>query len=316
MRLRTLAPIAACLTSILALTACGSSADAEGDGGTEPDTIVFASIPSEDSTSLEQQFANVIEVIEQETGKEVEVQNATDYAAVIEGMRAGKIQIAGFGPFSYVTAKDSGVNLEPIAAVVDSADEEPGYRSYAVVPAGSDITDLAGFAGKNVCFVDPTSTSGYLYPSAGLLEAGVDPETDVNQVMAGGHDASALAVADGQCDAGFAFDTMVDSVLIKSGQLKEGQLTKIWESEVIPGSPIAISTDTLDADTQEQIKTAFTEKINIDALVESGVCEDAENCALPEESKYGYVAVDDALYDGVRKVCETTQAAACQESSS
>ena len=312
MRMRTLAPIAACLTSILALTACGSSADA--DGGSEPETLVFASIPSEDSTSLEQQFANVIEVVEQETGKKVEIQNATDYATVIEGMRAGKIQIAAFGPFSYVTAKDTGVAVEPIASTVDSPDEEPGYRSYAVVPAGSGITDLAGFKGKNVCFVDPTSTSGYLYPSAGLLEAGVDPQVDVTAVMAGGHDASALAIAGGQCDAGFAFDAIIDSVLIKSGQLQEGQLTTVWESEIIPGSPVAISTDTLDEDTQEQIRTAFIEKINVDALVESGICTAAASCTLPEEAEYGYVAVDDALYDGVRKVCETTQAEACQES--
>lgn len=313
MRVRTLASIAACLTSVATLAACGSSADSSGDGGSsEPETLVFASIPSENATSLEQQFAHVIAVIEEETGKEVEVQNATDYAAVIEGMRAGKIQIAGLGPFSYVTARDSGVNLEPVGAVVDSEDEEPGYRSYAVVPAGSDITDLAGFKGKTVCFVDPTSTSGYLYPSAGLLEAGVDPQSGVTPVMAGGHDASAIAVASGQCEAGFAFDSMIDSVLVKSGQLQEGQLKKVWESEIIPGSPVAISTDTLSEETQEKIKDAFAEKINIDALVESGVCTDAESCELPEEAEWGYKPVDDALYDGVRKVCETTKAEACQ----
>lgn len=313
MRLRAFAPIAACLTAVLALTACGSSADADSSGGSDDrDTIVFASIPSENATSLEQQFTNVIAVIEEETGMKVEMQNATDYAAVIEGMRADKIDIASFGPFSYVTAKDTGVDVEAIAAIVDTPDESPGYRSYAVVPADSDITDLAQLEGKNVCFVDPTSTSGFLYPSAGLLEAGLDPETDVNQVMAGGHDASALAVADGQCDAGFAFDTMVESVLIDSGQLQEGEVVKIWESEIIPGSPIAISTSTLSAELQQTIKDAFVQKINVDSLVESGVCSDAADCVLPEQAEWGYIAIDDTLYDGVRAVCDTTQAAACQ----
>lgn len=313
MRLRAFAPIAACLTAVLALTACGSSADADSSGDSDDrDTIVFASIPSENATSLEQQFANVIAVIEEETGMKVEMQNATDYAAVIEGMRADKIDIASFGPFSYVTAKDTGVDVEAIAAIVDTPDESPGYRSYAVVPADSDITDLAQLEGKNVCFVDPTSTSGFLYPSAGLLEAGLDPETDVNQVMAGGHDASALAVADGQCDAGFAFDTMVESVLIDSGQLQEGEVVKIWESEIIPGSPIAISTSTLSTELQQTIKDAFVQKINVDSLVESGVCSDAADCVLPEQAEWGYIAIDDSLYDGVRAVCDTTQAAACQ----
>lgn len=318
MRTRLFSSLAASAAAVILLAGCGSSADTSSSGGgaaaeSDPDTLVFASIPSENATSLEQQYANVIAVIEEETGKQVEIQNATDYAAVIEGLRAGKVQIAGLGPFSYITAKDTDVAIEPVAAVVDSPDQEPGYKSYGIVPADSDITDISGFAGKKVCFVDPTSTSGYLYPSAGLQDAGIDPETGVTPVMAGGHDASALAVASGQCDAGFAFDAMVDETLIKSGQLTEGQLKKVWESEIIPGSPVAISTDTLTKETQDKIKAAFTEKINVDALVESGVCTDAASCVLPEEAKWGYVAVDDALYDGVRKVCEITKAEACTE---
>lgn len=313
--MRLVSSLAAAAAATLVLSACGSSADESSGGGSaesDPETIVFASIPSEDATSLEQQFENVIKVIEEETGKEVEVQNATDYAAVIEGLRAGKVQIAGLGPFSYITAKDTDVAIDPVAAVVDAPDEEPGYVSYGVVPADSDITDLAGFKGKNVCFVDPTSTSGYLYPTAGLTEAGLNPESDITPIMAGGHDASALAVASGQCDAGFAFDAMVDETLVKSGQLEEGALKVVWESEIIPGSPIAVSTETLTKETQDKIKKAFTEKLNVDALVEDGICSDAESCVLPEESKWGYKAVDDALYDGVRKVCDTTKAEACQ----
>ncbi|GAB3300747.1 phosphate/phosphite/phosphonate ABC transporter substrate-binding protein [Epidermidibacterium keratini] len=318
MRTRLFSSLAASAAALILLAGCGSSADSSSSGGaaadSDPDTLVFASIPSENATSLEQQYANVIKVIEEETGKQVEVQNATDYAAVIEGLRAGKVQIAGLGPFSYITAKDSDVAIEPVAAVVDSPDEEPGYKSYGIVPADSDITDISGFKDKNVCFVDPTSTSGYLYPTAGLEDAGIDPESDITPVMAGGHDASALAVASGQCDAGFAFDAMVEETLIKSGQLSEGQLKVVWESEIIPGSPVAISTDTMTQETQDKIKAAFTEKINVDALVQDGVCTDAASCVLPEESKWGYTAVDDQLYDGVRKVCEITKAEACTAS--
>ena len=107
--------------------------------------------------------------------------------------------------------------IAPIGAIVDAPDDEPGYQSYGITQADNDeINGIEDFAGKNVCFVDPGSTSGFLYPSAGLLDAGIDPETDVTPVFAGGHDASVISVKNGDCDAGFAYDTMVTQQLIDS----------------------------------------------------------------------------------------------------
>lgn len=303
--------------SLLMVTACGESASESaggaseaGGGGGGGDTITFAAVPSEESQSLQSQYEVIIELLEQETGKTVEFQDATDYSAVIEGQRAGQIDLAGYGPFSYKIAKDSGVPIEPIASLVDAPDEEPGYKSHAWASADSDIASLADFNGKKICFVDPTSTSGYLYPSAGLLEAGIDPEEDIEPIMAGGHDASAIAIDSGQCDAGFAYDE-IPSMLVESGQLEEGALESIWESEMIMGSPLAMNTESLDAETQDAIRTALTEKANVEYLVESGICEDEGSCVLPEDSTWGFVPVTDEDYDGVRRVCETTEAEAC-----
>lgn len=310
--LRSLTAAAAAVGTALVVAACGSSADQSDSAasGSGPDKLVLASIPSEDSTSLQQEFALVQKVIEDETGIPVEFQNATDYAAVIEAQRAGKVQIAVYGPFSYVTARDGGVPIQPLGAFADSADEEPGYRSYAIVPAGSDIRTLDDFRGKTICFVDPTSTSGYLYPSAGLLEAGIDPAKDVTPVFAGGHDASVLAVVSGQCDAGFAFDTMVTKTLIDKGEIKNGDVSVIWESDVIPGSPTAVST-TLPQELVDQITDIFRTKLNRPALVEAGYCASEAECRLPEGTEFGYVSVGDELYDGIRKVCDITNSASC-----
>ncbi len=299
--------------SLFMVAACGESAaepDADGSAAGGDDTIVFAAVPSEESESLQSQYEVIIELLEQETGKTVEFQDATDYSAVIEGQRAGQIDLAGYGPFSYKIARDSGVPIEPVASLVDAPDEEPGYTSHAWAPAGSDIDSLEDFKGKKICFVDPASTSGYLYPSAGLLEAGIDLEADIEAIMAGGHDASAIAVDSGQCAAGFAYDA-IPSILVDSGQLEEGALESVWESEIIMGSPLAMNTESLDAETQDAIRTALTEKANVEYLVESGICEDEESCVLPEESTWGFVPVTDEDYDGVRKVCETTEAEAC-----
>ena len=293
---------------LAALTACASTTSTVAD--TAAETLVFAQIPSESAQGIAEDNAAIIAAIERETGLEVEIQQVTDYAAVIEALRAGQVQLAGLGPFSYMVAKDSGAGVEALGALVDDPTDEPGYKSYGIVPAGSDITDLAGFAGKTVCFVDPTSTSGFLYPSAGLLDLGIDPEDDVTPVFAGGHDASAMSVIDGTCDAGFAYDTMVTSQLIGSGGMQEGDLEVVWESEVIAGSPY-VASDTLPAELLAQLHAIFTDDLNVPALVESGICTSADDCALPEESLYGFIPVEDSLYDGVRTVCTTTKATAC-----
>ena len=139
---------------------------------------------------------------------------------------------------------------------------------------------------------------------------GLDPAKDVTPVFAGGHDASVLAVVSGQCDAGFAFDTMVTKTLIDKGEIKNGDVSVIWESDVIPGSPTAVST-TLPKDLVDQLTEIFATKLNRPALVAAGYCATEAECGLPEGKEYGYAPVDDQLYDGIRKVCEITNSPSC-----
>ncbi|MEU3260721.1 phosphate/phosphite/phosphonate ABC transporter substrate-binding protein [Streptomyces albidoflavus] len=299
--------------SALTVTACGSSAadkGGEADGGARnPDSLVFATIPTEDSTTLEQSFAGVIAMLEKETGKKITFQKATDYAAIIEGQRTGKIDIAVYGPFTYVLALNSGVKIEPAAALVTEKGAKPGYRSYGFVKTGSDIESLADAKGKRVCFVEPNSTSGYLYPSAGFIEAKVNPEKDITPVMAGGHDASVLAVVSGQCDLGFAYDVMVEHQLIDKKQIKPGAVKTIWKSEIVPGSPAAVSSE-LDSGLKNKIVTALQTKANTDYLKAHGFC--TEVCSVGDQGNWGFTKVSDAMYDGVRKVCDTTKDKQCQ----
>ena len=307
LRRRTLRSTLAAASSIAViggLAACGS-----GDSG-DGDTITFAAVPAESSQSLESTFSNLGKLIEEETGKKVEFQNASDYAAVIEGQRAGKIDVASYGPFSYIIAKDSGINIDPVAAPTNDESKAPAYTSLAYVKKGSDIKGLEDLKGKKVCFVDQASTSGYLVPSEGLIKAGIDPEKDLEAVMAGGHDASLLGLDSGQCDVAFAHDAMLIT-LDKSGQLKADSVESIWESAPIPEDPIVVNEDTVDEETAEKIRTAIREYGNKPALVEKGICESEADCALPEEIEWGYLPVSDEDYKPIREICEVTKAEAC-----
>ena len=307
--MKALKLITAALITAPLIVSCSSS-DSD-DSVDNKDTLAFAAVPAESSQSLQNDYANLIKLIEKETGKKVEFQNASDYAAVIEGQRAGKIDIASYGPFSYVLAKDSGVMVEPIASPTNDESEKPSYTSLAYVKKDSGIKDLKDLKGKKVCFVDPGSTSGYLVPMKGLMDVGIDMNVDVEPIMAGAHDSSLITLNDGGCDAAFAHDAMLKT-LDKTGQVKESDLQSIWESEPLTEDPIAVNTETVDAETVDKITTAIREKANKPALVEEGICTSQEDCVLPEEIEWGYKKVDDSDFDVIRDICETTKAEACE----
>jgi phosphonate transport system substrate-binding protein len=313
--LRRVLPAVAAVLLTTALAACGESASTAagggGAGGADPDTLVFAAVPSEQSTSLQQDYQPILDMLTKETGKKIEFRQATDYASVIEGQLSGQVQIAQYGPLSFVLAQAKGAAITPVAAQITTKGATPGYRSYAITKAGSPIKSIADFKGKKVCFVDPDSTSGYLYPTAELLQAGIDPTTGVQPIFAGGHDASVLEVASGRCDAGFAEDSMVDTTLIQKGQLKPGQITTVLKSDIIPGSPVAISTS-LSPALQAKISEAFQTKANVDYLKANGYCSGA--CTL-DGSSWGYAPVNNAFYDPIRKVCDETKNKNCTSAS-
>jgi phosphonate transport system substrate-binding protein len=312
------------MVSTVALLGCGASAttspdepseqadDAADAAGTEwPDPFVVAIIPSQERTELDPSDSVAMTTLEEELGLNIEYHLATSYAATIEAQRSGQAHMAQYGPFSYVLAHDSGVDLVPLVTAAEGADAQAGYHSVASVRADSDIDSLEDAAGKSVCFVDPASTSGFLFPSAGLLEAGIDPESDdIKPIMAGGHDASVLALVDGQCEIAFSTEGMATKQLIETGQLEKGAIKQIWESELIPSSPTALSAS-LPSELQEGIRDVYLNQVNVDALRAAGTCDESDEDGFCGLNNWGFVEVDDSVYDGVRAVCDVTKSDSC-----
>jgi phosphonate transport system substrate-binding protein len=303
---RTVAALFAAITALMIMCGCSQRATDGGAGGDSDDShvLVFGVVPSHRLATLQQSHEPLLEMLKKETGKEIRFQTGTDYAAIIKGLRDGNIDVAALGPFSYVLSKEQGAQITVVAARVDEKGEAPGYQSYGITWADSPIKTLADFRGKKICFVDRDSTSGYLYPSVGLLAMGIEPERDTIPIFVGRHDASALAVANHQCDAGFALDRVVDRQLIEQGQLRPGQITTVWKSETIPGPPIVIS-NRLSPKLRQQLTTALQDKANADYMRANGFCEG--KCAVADGVGYGYQPANDADYNGVREICRRFQ---------
>jgi phosphonate transport system substrate-binding protein len=297
--------LAALAIAVATLSGCGQSvADGRsGDEGGDSNTLVFASVPSMQPANQQQSYQPMLKMLRMETGKEIRVQYATDYAAVITGLREGKIHIAALGPLSYVLAKQQGVQITLVAAQAEAKGQRAEQHSYGITPVGSPIKTLEDFRGKKICFVDRYSASGYLYPSAGLLDVRIQPERDVTPIFTGGHDASVLAVASRQCDAGFANDNLVER-FIEQHQIQPGKIVTVWKSEQIPSGPIAIANN-LTPQLHQQLTTALQQHANADYLRAHGFCQG--ECPIGELETYGYVAAEDSSYDSVREVCRTIQ---------
>jgi phosphonate transport system substrate-binding protein len=102
----------------------------------------------------------------------------------------------------------------------------------------SGLARTADLKGRTFAFVDPTSASGHLFPKAGLLQAGHDPESFFGRVIfSGSHDASILAVANKKVDAAAVADRILASAIAK-GQVKADELEIVWSSSPIPESPM------------------------------------------------------------------------------
>ena len=214
-------------------------------------------IPADDAQEMLRQYKNVTDYLSERLGMPVEVEVTSDYTSAIEAMRAKHIDIAWFGPFSYILAHD----IAGAEAIVNGVREETGkstYKSIFIVKKGSGIETLEDLKEKKFAFVDPASTSGYLIPMKILTENNINPENDFKSTFfAGTHNAVELAVANGTVDAGADSDNSYNR-MIKSGEINSEVNIIIHESKPIPGSPIAVRGD-LPESLKQDIKKALIE---------------------------------------------------------
>lgn len=76
----------------------------------------------------------------------------------------------------------------------------------AVDPGLACMASLDAVVDKNVAFTSATSTSGAVFPTLQLINAGIDPETDINYEYLGSHTDTVAAVYNGDFDIGLSFD--------------------------------------------------------------------------------------------------------------
>jgi phosphonate transport system substrate-binding protein len=185
-----------------AVVACFSySASAE-----PPKQLRFGLLPAEDPTLMVEQFSGIAEHVGKTLGLPVSVRVSESYNALIEGMRAGHLEIVYVGGGQYLKMLDIGMKVEPLVLNKDTY-KRTYYKSCIVTKPDSGIKTFEDLKGKTFSFVSPTSTSGGVAPTYMLLKHKINPDKDFKRkIFAGKHDASFLAVKHGKVDAGAVGD--------------------------------------------------------------------------------------------------------------
>ena len=246
------------------------SAFAADDWKAKYPEITFAVIPAENGSGVVDRYAPFISYLSKELGVKVTLRVANDYAAVIEGQRAGNIHIGYYGPASFARARIIGVKTDAFVIDVNS-DGSKGYYSVFYVQAKSPYQKIEDLKGKAMAFVDPNSTSGNNMPRFVLDGMGIDPDKFFSKtVFAGSHENAVLALAQGTADVCANWWNAEDDSnltrMLKKGMVKTADgapMTKeefriILKSPLIINSPYAYLSD-LPTEMKAAIKTAFLE---------------------------------------------------------
>jgi phosphonate transport system substrate-binding protein len=204
---------------------------------------------------------------------------------VVEAFGADKIDVAYFGGFTYVQAHKR-FDAQPLV----QRERDQAFHSLFITQADSPIAQLADLKGHSFAFGDVNSTSGHLMPEYFMRQAAVDPDVIAKAIYTGGHDATALAVANRKVDAG-ALDEAVFGKLTREGKLDAGRL-KVFHTTPPFFDYVWSARNGLDPALADAFRTAM---LGLDAG------DPQHKAVLDLLQATRYVTASDASYDKLRE---------------
>ncbi len=263
---------------------------AAGEIGSPQRPLVLVNVPFMDTQRLTKGMELIGKRLEEETGLVYRTSVPTSYAAVVEALCANQADAAFLSPLPYVLAHQKcGADMVLVSVVRGQV----SYRGQIVTRADSPIRGLADLKGKRFAWTDPSSTSGYLYPRATLIEAGLNPDRDfAQQVFAGGHDKVIAAVLNGQVDAGATYEEAESAAgVLATFPDAVQRLRPIAKTADIPNDGVAVRKD---------LPPAIARRVR-DGLLRVSGSPDGDKTFFDAMGTNGVMPTSDAAYEPVRR---------------
>ena len=303
------------------LTACCSGEATDERGW--PNELVLGLVPALEAEALVDNLDPLTDHLEAELGIPVRSFVPQDYTGLVEALGSGRADIGMLPPFAAMLGQRR-YDIETILISVRRG--ETGYRSQWLTndPSACDSPpqvvericetrdpnrqaqmrrflectgDLSQVRDQTVAFVDPNSTSGFLFPAVQLREMGIDTKADVNGLFVGGHDAAVLAVYAGDTRFGVSYEDARNMICDQYPDVGEKAIV-FNHAPMLPNDGVQLRPG-LPEDLQQAIADAFI------GLAES-------QAHLPDEQKVlwvlyeidGFAQYQQGVYDPVRDAYE------------
>jgi phosphonate transport system substrate-binding protein len=273
-------------TILTALLLVPASAGAQGE---TPTTLTLGMVPSREAERIVDSLDPLAELLSERLLIPVETFVSTNYVGLVEAMGSGRVDIGLFGPAALVQAMDRH-GAEVILASVRFGSNT--YKSQFNVRCNSGIDSFDDLEGRTIAFVDPGSASGYQFPFVFLKnQHGINPNTDMESVFAGSHDAAVLAVYNGDVDVAVSFNDARTAIQGDFPDVME-RVCVLGYTQDIPNDGVVVRGE-LSEDLKQQIQTALIE-----------IAETEEGKALTNElfNVTAFAPIDPSAYDVVREV--------------
>ncbi|MGD8996614.1 MAG: phosphate/phosphite/phosphonate ABC transporter substrate-binding protein [Anaerolineae bacterium] len=278
--------------TMIALSGCGGAGEL---GSSEDNPIIWSFVPSGEMEQVAAGAQEMADLLHDETGLYFETNVATEYAGVIEAMCADppEAHMGSLATFSYVLANE---RCDIAAELVSVRYGSPTYNGQIIVLADSGISSLTDLAGKTFCRPDPLSTSGWIIPDLTLRAAGINPETDLAEIVdAGSHDAVVAAVYNGDCDAGATYVDARTSIEEDNPDVLD-RVVVIEVTEDIPNDGVQFIPG-MDEEMRTQI---------VDALMAIAETEEGQEAMDVAYEWAGLEVHGDEFYDPFRQVLQAS----------
>lgn len=284
-------------TTVLA-TACSSHSNSSSKKDYTPKQLNVEFVPSTQANKMEAKAKPLEGMLKKELGIPVHVSVSTDYNGLVEAMSSKKVDVGFMPPAAYVLAHKKNIADVLLQAERFGYNEPAGtqnhtlvhqYRGGIYVKKNSKIKTWKDLKGKKIAVMDPTSSSGYVYPVVELYKKGLNVLKDCKITQIKGDDQAIIAVENGDVDAAFTFaDARPIAAQDDPKVMKD--IKPIYFTKWIPNDTISVRSD-MSPKFRAKLSKAF-----------KNIMKTKKGKAMMQSiyQHYGYVDAKDSDFNSIR----------------
>lgn len=223
--------------------------------------------------------------LEEVLGAQISFFSTNNYTAAASALLNDQVELVLAGPSEYIIL-NARTKAQPIIGIT-----RPDYYSILCVRVESSIQSVADIKGKTIAMKDIGSTSGHLVPTKMLIDANLNPKSDVAIRFL--REEGLPALVKGEVDA-WAGGWHSYRDFLESEKLPEREFRILAKSPPLPNDVLMANSNLVPAVVEE-----------IESRLLQYRAQLVQSLASVEDNKYvgaKLISTEDSEYDGIRQV--------------